>query len=133
MAYIVSYIAALLLFFLADMVWLGTMSSRLYKPTLGDILLSDVSMMPAIVFYLLYPVGLVVFAINPALKGGNMTTALAFGALFGLFTYGTYDLTNQATLRNWSTGLTLADMAWGCVLGAMTAAWAFWVTSKLAQ
>ena len=67
MAYIYSYIAALLLFFLADMVWLGAMSSRLYKPTLGDILLTNVSIMPAIAFYLIYPVGLAIFAINPAL------------------------------------------------------------------
>ncbi len=128
-----SYLAALLLFFLADMVWLGTMSSRLYKPTLGDILLTDVSLMPAIVFYLAYPAGLVIFAINPALKNGSMATALLLGAAFGLFTYGTYDLTNQATVRNWSTALTLADMSWGCVLGAVTAAWAFWVSSKLAH
>jgi uncharacterized membrane protein len=131
MVYISSYIAALLLFFLADMVWLGTMSSRLYKPTLGDILLTDVSMIPAIVFYLVYPAGLVVFAINPALKSGSLATAATLGALFGLFTYGTYDLTNQATLRNWSTGLTLADMAWGSLLGSVTAVFAFWVTSKL--
>jgi len=131
MVYISSYIAALLLFFLADMVWLGTMSSRLYKPTLGDILLTDVSMIPAIVFYLVYPAGLVVFAINPALKSGSLATAATLGALFGLFTYGTYDLTNQATLRNWSTGLTLADMAWGSFLGSVTATFAFWITGKL--
>ena len=79
MVYISSYIAALLLFFLADMVWLGTMSSRLYKPTLGDILLTDVSMIPAIVFYLVYPAGLVVFAINPAFKSGGLMTAAALG------------------------------------------------------
>lgn len=132
MTYVSSYIAALLLFFLADMVWLGTMSSRLYKPTLGDILLANVSITPAIFFYLLYPAGLVIFAINPALKNGSMATALLLGAAFGLFTYGTYDLTNQATVRNWSTVLTLADMGWGCVLGAATAACAYWVSRKLA-
>jgi uncharacterized membrane protein len=132
MVYISSYIAALLAFFLADMVWLGTMSSRLYQPTLGDILLTDVSMIPAIVFYLLYPVGLVVFAISPALKSGSMAHAMISGALFGLFTYGTYDLTNQATLRNWSTGLTIADMAWGFILGGATAGFAFWISTKFA-
>ena len=130
MAYIFSYIAALVLFFFADMVWLGAMSSRLYKPTLGDILLTNVSMMPAIAFYLIYPIGLVIFAINPALKSGNITTAMLLGAMFGLFTYGTYDLTNQATLRNWSTVLTLADIGWGCALGGVTAASAFWVASR---
>ena len=131
MVYVAAYVAALLLFFLYDMIWLGTMVSRLYRPTLGDLLLSGVNMTPAIIFYLLYPVGLVIFAIAPALKGGNIVSALTLGALLGFFTYGTYDLTNQATLRNWSTTLTIADIAWGSVLGAITAAWAFWVITKL--
>ena len=131
MTYVAAYVAALLVFFLADMVWLGTMVSRLYRPALGDLLLSGVNMPPAILFYLLYPVGLVVFAIIPALKSGNLTTALFLGALFGFFTYGTYDLTNQATLRNWSTTLTIADMAWGSVLGGISAVWAAWVVTKL--
>ncbi len=133
MTYAAAYVAALLVFFLADMVWLGTMVSRLYRPTLGDILLSGVNVPPAILFYLLYPVGLVIFAIVPALKSGNITTALLLGALFGFFTYGTYDLTNQATLRNWSTTLTIVDMAWGSFLGGISAAWAAWVVTKLFQ
>jgi uncharacterized membrane protein len=130
MSYISSYLTALTAFFLADMAWLGTMSSRLYKPTLGDILMNKFSVMPAVAFYLLYPLGLLVFAIGPALRVGSVSTALLLGALFGLFTYGTYDLTNQATLRNWTTNLTVIDMGWGGVLGAITAASAFWVTSK---
>jgi uncharacterized membrane protein len=131
MIYVAAYVAALLAFFLADMVWLGTMVSRLYRPVLGDLLLSGVNMPPAIIFYLLYPVGLVIFAIAPALRSGNAATALFLGALFGFFTYGTYDLTNQATLRNWSTMLTLADMAWGTFLGGITAFWATWIVTKL--
>jgi uncharacterized membrane protein len=133
MTYVAAYGAALVVLFLADMVWLGTMVGRLYRPVLGDILLSGVNMPPAIVFYLLYPVGLVIFAIAPALRSGNLTTALFLGALFGLFTYGTYDLTNQATLRNWSTTLTIADMAWGSVLGGIASVWAAWVVTKLFQ
>ncbi len=131
MAYLTAYLAALLTFVLADMVWLGTMAGRLYKPVLGDILLAEFRMIPAVVFYLLYPLGLMIFAINPALKTGSLQSAILLGALFGLFTYGTYDLTNQATLRNWTTSLTLIDMAWGGVLGALTAGSAFWVTSRL--
>ncbi len=130
MAYITSYIAALLTFVVADIAWLGVMSSRLYKPTLDDILLDRFSVLPAAVFYLLYPIGLVIFAIAPALRGGNLLTAVQMGALFGLFTYGTYDLTNQATLRSWTTSLTIVDVAWGTVLGAMTAASAYWVTTR---
>lgn len=132
MQYITAYLTALLTFLLADMAWLGTMSGRFYKPAMGDILLPKFSVMPAVAFYLLYPVGLVIFAASPALKVGNVSTALLLGGLFGLFTYGTYDLTNQATLRNWTTSLTLVDMAWGGVLGAMTAASAYLVTSRFA-
>ena len=132
MAYVTSYLTALLTFILADFAWLGTMSSRLYKPVLGDILLARFNLMPAAIFYLLYPIGLVIFAVSPALKTGNLLAALLFGALFGLFTYGTYDLTNQSTLRNWTTSLTLIDLAWGGVLGAVTAACTFMVTSRIA-
>ena len=131
MIYVASYLTALIVFLFADMIWLGTMSGRLYRPTLGDILLTDVNMPPAILFYLLYPAGLLIFSILPALKNGNVLAALLFGVLFGLFTYGTYDLTNQATVRNWTTSLTLIDMAWGGVLGGLTAASTYWIISRL--
>lgn len=130
MTYIAAYGATLLVFLLADMVWLGTMVSRLYRPVLGDLLLPEANLTPAIIFYLVYPLGLVIFAIVPALMSGNITTALLFGALFGFFTYGTYDLTNQATLRNWSTTLTIADMAWGSVLGGISSLAAAWIVTK---
>jgi uncharacterized membrane protein len=133
MPYFVSYLSALVTFVIVDAIWLGTMSSRLYKPILRDVLLPQFAIMPAVVFYLAYPVGLVIFAVNPALKAGSLQTAVMLGALFGLFTYGTYDLTNQATLRNWTTTLTLVDLIWGSVLGAITAASAFTITSKFAS
>jgi len=80
----------------------------------------------------IYPVGLVYFAILPALKSGSLAQAILGGALFGFFTYITYDLTNQATLRNWTTQLTLIDAGWGTLLGAIAAAAGYWVTVKLA-
>ena len=122
MTNLISYVAALVVFVAVDMVWLGTMSGRFYKPMLGDILAPQFNMAAAAAFYLLYPVGLVIFAINPALKAGGISTALLFGALFGFITYATYDLTNQVTLRNWSSLLTVVDMAWGSFLGAVTGA-----------
>jgi uncharacterized membrane protein len=131
MLYVTSYLIALSVFLLVDMIWLGTMTSRFYRPTLGDILLTDVNLLPAIAFYLLYPVGLVLFAIQPAMREGNIANALLMGALFGLFTYGTYDLSNHATLRNWTTPLTVVDMLWGGVLGAMTCATTYWVLQQL--
>jgi len=131
MIYFAGYFVALATFVAADMVWLGTMAPRFYRPTLGDIALSGVNLPPAIFFYLIYPVGLFIFAINPALKSGSISTAVLYGALFGFFTYATYDLTNYATLRNWTFQLTLVDVAWGTLLAAITSAIAFWVAGKL--
>lgn len=128
---VICYVVAFATFVAADMVWLGTMAPRFYKPTLGDIAISGVNLPPAIIFYVIYPIGVLVFAINPALKSESLTTAVVYGALFGFFTYATYDLTNHATLRNWTLPLTLVDVAWGTFLVAMTSAVTFWVTSKL--
>ncbi|MCX7310562.1 MAG: DUF2177 family protein [Hyphomicrobiales bacterium] len=130
MTFGLGYFAALVTMVAADMAWLGVMAPRFYKPTLGDIMLSGFNLPPAILFYLLYPIGIVIFAVNPALKSGSIGTALFYGALFGFFTYATYDLTNQATLRNWTVQLTIVDVAWGSVLAAATAAVSFWVVTK---
>ena len=130
MTYVTGYVVALLTFLLVDMAWLGTMAPRFYRPTLGDIAISGVNLPPAIVFYALYPVGLLIFATIPALKSGSISTAVVSGALFGFFTYATYDLTNHATLRNWTLQLTLVDIAWGTILAAITSAMTFWVVSK---
>lgn len=132
MTLVYAYATTLVLFLVADMMWLGTMTGRLYRPVLGDLLLAKPNLPAAAVFYLAYPVGMVLFVVAPALRGGGVPQAAAWGALFGLFTYGTYDLTNQATLRNWSTVLTMVDVAWGTALGAFAAAGAAWITARLA-
>jgi uncharacterized membrane protein len=132
MTYLTAYFATLTVFVIFDMAWLGTMASRLYRPTLGDIMLADVNLPAGIAFYLIYPVGLVIFAVLPALKSGSLTEAILYGALFGCFTYLTYDLTNQATLRNWTTQLTMIDVGWGTLLGSIAAAAGFWTTAKFA-
>jgi uncharacterized membrane protein len=132
MIYLTTYFSTLVVFVLCDMAWLGTMASRLYRPTLRDIMLTDVNLPAGIVFYLIYPVGLVIFAVLPALKSGSLAQATLSGALLGFFTYMTYDLTNQATLRNWTTQLTLVDAGWGTLLGAIAATAGFWLTTKLA-
>jgi uncharacterized membrane protein len=130
MPHVFSYIFALVVVGVLDLVWLRTMGDRLYRATLGDIMLTGANLPAAAVFYLLYPVGLVVFAIAPALKSGSVVTAMLHGALFGAFTYGTYDLSNQATLRNWTTTLTLIDVAWGTFLAATSSAVAAWAVQR---
>ncbi len=131
MNYVAAYVSALVVFIVADFAWLTTMVPRFYRPALGDLLMPGVSWAPAAVFYLMYPVGLVVFAIGPALKNGSVLTAAATGALFGLFTYGTYNLTNQATLRNWPSLLSVVDTTWGSILGAITATVAYLIVARL--
>jgi uncharacterized membrane protein len=116
-----TYVVTLVIFAAIDSVWLGSMAARIYRPLLGDILLDGFRPAPAIVFYLFYAVGLVIFAVMPGVKSGNAGTALLWGALFGLFAYGTYDLTNYATLRNWGLAITAIDMTWGTVLSGVTA------------
>lgn len=130
MTYGVSYLAALITMVVIDLAWLGVMAPRFYRPILGDIGLENVNISPAIAFYLIYPIGVVIFAVSPALKDGSVGTALLYGALFGFFTYATYDLTNHATLRNWTAQLTLVDVAWGTVLVSVTSAVAFWASSR---
>ena len=125
------YVVALFTFVAADMVWLGLMAPRFYKPAMGDIALAGFNLPPALVFYLIYPIGLLIFAIYPALRSGSPTNALVYGALFGFFTYATYDLTNYATLRNWTLQLTAVDVAWGAVLGATASLVSFLAVSRL--
>lgn len=119
---IISYVTALIIFVAIDFVWLGWIGGPVYRQTLGDILAPNVRLGPAIVFYLIYPLGLVLFAVQPGLGNSQLLQTAMLGALYGFFTYATYDFSNFATLRNWTLGITLMDIAWGCVLGAMTAA-----------
>jgi uncharacterized membrane protein len=128
---IAAYLSTLVVFVLVDFVWLSTMAARLYRPILGDILAPSVNFVPAIGFYLLYPLGIVVFAILPALKSGGLSSALIYGAMFGFFTYATYDLTNHATLRNWTWQITLLDIAWGSFIAAMAAVVGSWMALKI--
>ncbi|MDE1916564.1 MAG: DUF2177 family protein [Sphingomonadales bacterium] len=104
-----------------DGVWLTVMSARLYRPHLHELMRDDVMMVPAVAFYLLYLGGVLVFAVAPARNRGDWRNAAWRGGFLGLVAYATYDLTNQATLRNWPVVITLADLAWGTVLTALAA------------
>ena len=116
--YLIAYGATLIAFVVLDFIWLSRMSEFLYRPVMGDMVLQTFRLSPALVFYLGYAAGLVFLAVHPALVLGDWKSALVHGALTGLMAYGTYDLTNQATLKNWSTLLTVTDLAWGTALSA---------------
>ena len=114
---LVMYLITLAVFFLIDMVWLGVVAKGFYRRHLGSMLSPNVNWAAAILFYLLFIVGLLVFAIKPALAGGEPLKALFLGALLGLISYATYDLTNLATLKDWPLVVTIVDLVWGSVLG----------------
>lgn len=118
---VLGYFAAALCMLALDIVWLSTMARILYKPHIGELLMDGFRVAPAILFYLLYLAGIVFFAVHPAMEKGSLGTALLNGAVLGLVAYGTYDLTNQATMKVWSTTITVADMCWGTFLTATTA------------
>src|SRR6478609_3963737 len=103
--YLVAYLVTLIVMVLIDAVWLSTMADRLYRPVMGDMLAPQFTLVPALVFYLIYPAGLVFLAVRPALRQGALSAAILSGAVLGFTAYATYDLTNQATLIRWSTAL----------------------------
>lgn len=123
--FLVLYACAALVMLPLDIAWLSTMGRTFYRQQLGDLLLDRPAWVPALAFYLLYVVGVVVFAVLPAVREQSLLTAFAFGALFGLIAYATYDLSNLATLRGFTTTVALVDLAWGSVLTAATAGGAY--------
>lgn len=114
---LVLYLITLVVFFLVDMVWLGAVAKGFYRRQLGHLLSPTVNWIAAVLFYLLFILGLLIFVIKPALAGGKPLQALVFGALLGLISYATYDLTNLATLKDWPLVVTVVDLIWGSVLG----------------
>lgn len=120
MTWIVAYIAAAIAFGVLDALWLNWAGPNFYRPQLGDLLASSFRMGPALAFYAAYIGGMVWFAARPGLASGVGTAALN-GALLGALCYATYDLTNQATLRQWSTTITVVDILWGAFATALAA------------
>ena len=113
---LIAYVATLLTFLLLDGIWLGLLMAPTYRERLGSLMLEKPLLLPAAVFYCLYVIGCVVFVVLPAL---SWQRAAKLGALLGLVAYGTYDLTNWATLRDWSVQVSLMDWAWGTVATAV--------------
>jgi uncharacterized membrane protein len=114
------YGIAFVVFFVVDLIWLGLVAKDLYNKEIGSLLKPDVNWAAAIIFYLLFILGLVIFVINPSVEAGSLAKAMMLGAFFGLVTYATYDLTNLATMRDFTLKITLIDLTWGTFLGFVT-------------
>jgi uncharacterized membrane protein len=130
--YLVGYLATGIAFAMIDSVWLRTMYTRLYQPEIGEVLMrGGFRLGPAIIFYLLYILGMMIFAVGPALLNGKWQTAMLYGAMFGFFCYMTYDLTNYATLKVWSTKVTVLDIIWGTFLTGSASLVGWWTTTLI--
>jgi uncharacterized membrane protein len=127
---IAPYLATLLVFAGIDFIWLGFVAQGYYRSQIGHLFADQVNMPAAVAFYLVYVLGLMLFAVQPALAAGGVSKGFMLWALFGLFCYATYDLTNLATLKNWSLPLSLLDMAWGALLSGIAAAAGTWVAGR---
>ena len=115
------YLLTIPLFFAIDMIWLGYAARNFYKTQLNHLLSPDVNWPAAFLFYLIYITGILFFAVRPGLEAESLVRACVLGALFGFFTYATYDLTNLATLRNWPIPVVVVDIAWGTILCTLVA------------
>ncbi len=116
---IISYLLTFIVFLIVDLFWLGIVAKNLYQKYLGGFLTDRVNWTAAIIFYLIYVVGISIFAIYPAVNKGSVLNAILMGALFGICTYATYDLTNLATLKGWPLPIVFIDIFWGAVLSAI--------------
>jgi uncharacterized membrane protein len=125
------FLIALTVFIAIDMVWLVLVAKKFYQEQIGFLMKPEINWYAAIIFYLLFIAGLVTFVISPAIEKHSWMHALLFGALFGLITYATYDLTNLATLKNWPVLVTIVDLIWGTVLSASISVITYVITNKI--
>ena len=125
------FLIALPVFFAIDMVWLAVVAKNFYQQQIGFLMKPGINWVAAIVFYLLFITGLIVFVISPAVVKQSWVHALLFGALFGLISYATYDLTNLATMKDWPLLVTVVDLIWGSMLAASVSVITYFIASKV--
>ena len=124
------YLLTVPVFFLIDMLWLGVVAKDFYQVKWASFL-GPVNWTAAIIFYLIFIVGIIIFAVAPALESNSLTKALVLGALFGFFTYATYDFTNLATLKDWPILVVVVDVIWGAVLSGSVAVASYLIGKSL--
>ncbi len=129
--YLKLYALTVPIFFIIDLLWLGVLARGFYRKNLGFILSDNVNWAAAIVFYLIYIAGILFFAVRPALLSASWGQAAVLGALFGFFTYATYDLTNMATIKNWPVVIVVVDILWGVCLCALVSISSFLISKWL--
>ncbi len=130
--YLKLYALTVPVFFIIDLIWLGVVAKGFYQKNLNHILSPQVNWPAAIIFYLIYIAGILIFAVVPAVAKDSLRHAMLYGALFGLFTYMTYELTNLALLKDWPLNIVFVDILWGVVLCFAVASIGFYTAKWLA-
>lgn len=131
MQYLIAYVATTVIFFAIDFVWLTSVARSFYRDQIGPLLLDEFKVGIAAAFYAVYIIGIIYFAVKPALEANNLGLALLNGALLGFFCYATYDFTNLATLKGYTTTVALVDIAWGTALTGLSAFLGAWITRAI--
>jgi uncharacterized membrane protein len=121
------YALTTIVFFVIDIIWLGVIAKDIYQKYLGSFLTDQVNWVAAVIFYLLYIVGILVFAVYPGVQKESALVALLLGAFLGVIAYATYDLTNLATLKNWPIQIVFIDIIWGAVLTGIVSISSFYI------
>ena len=124
---LISYLLTFFVFFIVDMLWLGFIAKGLYNKYLGAFLHTEVNWTAAIVFYIIFIIGISIFVIYPAAAKNSVYYAVVYGALFGVFTYATYELTNMATLKDWPVEIVIIDIIWGAVLTSIVSTAGYYI------
>lgn len=132
MSYILTYLGVTLAFILIDFIWLGIVAKRFYQQQLGGLMRENVQIHIAALFYLFYTIGIVLFAVAPAVGADSILMAAGYGAFLGFLAYGTYDVTNVATLKGWPILMSVVDVVWGMIISAAVAAIGYCVYQQVA-
>ena len=125
------YLVTIPIFFAIDLLWLGVIAKDLYQKNLAHLLSPEVNWSAAFLFYFMYIAGIILFAVKPAIDAQSLSKAMIWGALFGFFTYATYDLTNLATLKEWPIKIVVIDIIWGTVLCTLVASGSYLISRWL--
>ncbi len=126
-----TYLLTIPVFFAIDMVWLVLIAKTFYNKQIGHLMSGTVNWPAALLFYFLFIAGIIIFAVLPAVDKGSLGRAALLGAIFGLMTYATYDLTNLATLKNWPVLVTVIDLIWGMTLSTLVASISYLIAQRI--
>lgn len=131
MKYIYLYLLTFAVFLIIDAIWLGIIAKNMYSEKIGHLMAENANLIAAGVFYLIFVGTLLVFVVIPGYEAQSLTKTVILGALFGMITYATYDLTNLATLKDWPLSVTIIDIVWGASLATITSVAGYYIANFL--